>query len=225
MASYSSNNNNNNINNSEPQETETERWKSERPSSRTAVPGCLATFWAEVNPCQDWYLVSDTVTGRKLDVQHTFGPVGRYALLLKLLGTGFCISTLIYSLIDAVNSSVSSWFWWFAYYPNWSIIISCLYQILSFSNSLFSERITQPPARVTGCCKVTWILFSMASNANLVAVLVFWLLLYNPNDESSTSAINYLNIARYVPYVYAFSFFHHTQLLGCCCCWHVYQNL
>jgi hypothetical protein len=194
-------NNNNNSYESDVSNGNMERWKSE-PQQRPRAPGCLPTILAEMNPCQDWYLVRDTVTGRKLDVQHTFGPVGRYALLLKLLGTCFCLSTLVYSILMMSSDTTTTHYWWswLAYYSSWGMIFSCLYQMLSFSNSLFSERITQPPERVTGCPKATWILFCLAVNANLVGVVLYWVLVYDPtaSPDAKASAINYLNIARYV---------------------------
>jgi hypothetical protein len=177
---------------------------SSSPNRTTAPPGFWATlltefvfFYRDDDHDSGWYSVRDTVTGRRLDIAASFAPKPTAVVLtLKLLSTLLVLGTIAYSLwdfhllqeSDDNGAAQDDLYFWLSYFTNWSLIVAAVYQVLSLCNTLcfstdLSRRAFASPSvqRVTGRVQWTWIFFTMALHAQVLAACMFWIAWFQPS--------------------------------------------
>lgn len=136
---------------------------------------CGQRFLSELNPCQDWFLVADSVTGRRIDIPESFAAEDWASVTWKLIAMGTTLATLLFRWIESDSPEYFILRW-----NNWGLFWSFVYLMFSLINStILARRIEQPPERVTGITKVTWIFFTFASHATIVSTIVYWAFDYN----------------------------------------------
>ena len=162
------------------------------PKKVEKTAGCCASFRAELNPCQPWFLVMDS-SGRKIDIPESFAPSGPMTMIGKAITLGVGLATLFVSLAET-----SSLKFYFAYFTHISLLLTIIYLLLSFVNSLCPSRIQQPRERVTGMAKLTWIFFVMGVHAQFMASLLYWTTVYVPAETEMTfSAVGSHGVAMF----------------------------
>jgi hypothetical protein len=137
---------------------------------------CCVRFKAEIHPCQDWFLVADSGSSRKLDIPESFAPEGKRVILWKTLATGLTIGTLLYTWTETGNPD-----FYLAYVTSWSLLASSLYMTLSFFNTILASRTPQPPERATGRIKATWIFYVLATHGEMIVTVLYWWAEYTPD--------------------------------------------
>jgi hypothetical protein len=214
-ASYTSGNNNNNILGQQRASLQSQQ------SRNRAAPGFFATLLAEFvyfYRHDSWYSVRDTVTGRRLDIAASFAPQPTpLVLTVKLTSTMLVLGTIAYSLWDFYllrdNNAAQDLVFWLSYFTNWSLTMAAVYQLFSFANTLcfssgLSRRAYALPQveRVTGRVQWTWIFFTLALHAQVLAACMFWIAWFQPshykhvamttgNATSSSSSSSFLEDA------------------------------
>ena len=126
---------------------------SRAPQRIEKTAGCCASYWAEINPFQPWFLVQDS-SGYKIDIPEAFAPAGPMTIIGKLITTGIALATFVVGLF-----STSSIIFFFAYWTNVTLVLTIFYLLLSFVNTMHPSQIQQPLESVRGRAKWTWILF------------------------------------------------------------------
>ena len=129
---------------------------------------CLDRFASEVNPCQDWYCVSES--DGTFDVEKTFAPCSTKAVALKFVALVYVTFVFVYSLWDADDRAI-----WFGLLTNITLLFSVIYIWLSFVNSVIG--VEQPRSHrdsVSGLVSAQWYMFHVAMHSKLVVVLLYW---------------------------------------------------
>ena len=149
------------------------------------APGCLPTFWSELNPCQTWYSAKDKVTKRVIDIPATFSPTGLHTVGFKFLLTAGALGILAYCFAE--NDDKLFFFSKFTYI---ALIIQCMYHLLSFFNSTCPTlRQPEEEAPVRGRAKLTWWFFNMSLHASIIAAILFWAMDYEKGDKITLAKI------------------------------------
>jgi hypothetical protein len=153
---------------------------------RTIIPvGCSARCGHERNPCQDWFTVADE--NNVIDVEASFAPSNRLAVLLKLLATVYISFVWAYEWSGEDHRE-----FWFAYLSNWALSFSVVYTWLSLINSLLGvEQPRRHTDNVIGRVAAQWYMFNLAILASIFALVLWWVDVY----ESSETSINLMNLS------------------------------
>jgi hypothetical protein len=139
---------------------------------------------------------------RLLNVPATFSPRGVVAFVIKLLLLGLSVTSMILAVMYTRGSSLL----FVAYLTNWALIWTVLYSLLSFCNSV--RKIKQPssssssssPRTTTGGgsdaagfvgvrAAATWLLFTLAAHTQMMASLLYWALVHQPEWGCSFGTI------------------------------------
>src|SRR3569832_2367841 len=96
---------------------------------------------------------------------------------------GFSVASLIYTWV--INAYPA---FYLAYLTNWSLILSVSYFLLSIINTMLAAWTPQPPDTLPCCSRIrwTWILYEVALHSEILVVILFWALLYEPGVTSLT---------------------------------------
>eukprot|EP00977_Amphora_coffeiformis_P010381 scaffold2429_cov165-Amphora_coffeaeformis.AAC.9 len=145
------------------------------------APGCLPTFWSEINPCQTWYSAVDKVTKRVIDIPATFAPTGLHVVSVKFLLTAGAFGILAYCFLKTDDK-----LYFFSKFTYIALILQCMYHFMSFFNSMCPTlRQPEEEAPVRGRAKLTWWLFNMSLHASIFAAILFWAMDFEKGDKVS----------------------------------------
>ena len=123
---------------------------------------------------------------RVIDIPASFSPMGVITQLAKTVTMGTGIFTLYWGLGRDLRV------FWLAYLTHWALTFAILYLLLSFLNSFIS--VTQPPPLQTQVgfrVKLTWILFTIACNLQIVVTVAYWFVIYDGTTMSSYSILSH----------------------------------
>lgn len=93
-------------------------------------------------------------SGYKIDIPESFAPEGPMTIIGKLITTGMALATLFVALLETPSVR-----FFFAYFTSVSLVLTIIYLLFSFVNTVFPARIQQPSEDVVGRAKWTWIFF------------------------------------------------------------------
>lgn len=114
---------------------------------------------------------SDSSNPQQLDLHATFAPRGVLIFIWKAIVAIFVIATFVYTLVDSQYRG-----FYFAYVTNWSLLVSCVYVILSLFNSCCVSHRQHPGERqrIGTITALTWISYVIASHAEPLVTIFFW---------------------------------------------------
>jgi hypothetical protein len=146
-------------------------------------------FTAELNPCgkAGWFTITDPATGRDIDVKKSFayipfdGNVVWY--LATLLWKVIIVAFAWISFAQGISIRDIPIFF-FAYLSNWGVTTCCIYLTFSLINCLLVRKTSQPEknTKLTWRVYITWLAFVIGIHTTSVATLLFWNLLYDPDE-------------------------------------------
>jgi len=175
-------------------------------------PGCCSRLRSELR-CSYPLFSLEEQGGRVLDVKGTFAPTlcnSLWAsLVVRLALFGLCLAGMIYSIAVAWNPLDGNKVSWVFFLTHWTLTITVLYFVLMTALHLSAIRskdgedggrfLYQPSGpsegqTVTGkLVRFTWALYAIAMPANIIVVLLYWTLDYEPG----VSTIDFHNIFRH----------------------------
>ena len=123
---------------------------------------------------------------RIIDIPASFSPMGVFPQLCKTVTLGMGLFTLYWGLGRDLRV------FWLAYLTHWALTFAILYLLASFMNSFVS--VSQPPplqTRVGMRVKLTWILFTIACNLQIVVTVAYWFVIYDGSSMSSYSVLSH----------------------------------
>jgi hypothetical protein len=160
-----------------------EFWQTPEESIDATSKSCFALCKAEMNPCQPFFPVADS-TGRKMDVRASFAPATKVALLWKICATSAALFTVVYTWVEASTPS-----FYLAYLTYWSLVVAAFYLFSSLVKTCRSEHLQQPPDEAPWQIAFTWLLFSIAAHAEFFVTILYWVLVYNPDNSLTYSNV------------------------------------
>ena len=143
--------------------------------------GCCSRWRRELNPCQDWFSVHDEGEDRVLDVPASFAPSSVWSVLLKLLAVSYITFTFVHAVYTSDHRDIH-----FAYLTYWALTLTVLYVWTSIYNSIRGAE--QPPllSNVSFRIRLQWYLFNLALNTDLLVVLLYWTVDFEPGETTLT---------------------------------------
>ena len=171
-------------------------------------PGCCGRLRSELR-CSYPLFSLEEQGGRALDVKGTFAPTlcnSMWAsLAVRVALFGLCLAGMIYSIAVAWNpldGKVS----WVYFLTHWTLTITVLYFVLVTTLHISAMRtkdgedgvrfLYQPsgPSEVPSkLVRFTWAIYAIAMPANIIVVLLYWTLDYQPG----VSSVDFHNIFRH----------------------------
>ena len=148
---------------------------------------CCGRCRAELNPCQDHFLVRDAATGRDLDIPESFAPpLTAFTLAYKLVGVGVSLVTLVWGWLDAAKH------FYLAFLTHWTVVFCAIYFLLSLWNTIMAER---TPQVVSLRIKWTWVMAQVAATLEAVVVFNYWYQLHDWDEP--TDNLTFLNLSAH----------------------------
>lgn len=121
--------------------------------------------------------------GKTIDLERTFRPCPHLLTGAKLSFLVWSLQVLIATLIDFLEPKS----FWLAYLTHWGLLLSVLYQTLSFSRMILP--VSQEP--VGFLTRFAWGTFTTAANVEVIITLLYWTLDYKGGP------VTYLNIMKH----------------------------
>jgi hypothetical protein len=159
-------------------------------------------FRAEINPCTkySWFSTTDPASGRTIDIKESFAyipfnnsttsNINILAFIVTILWKLVIVTIGWTSLVLGITNrkdTIPGFF--FAYLSNWGVTMCCIYLTFSLVNCVLRisrKQQQQVEQEITDVVSwrifVTWISFIIGIHTTAVATLLFWILIYDPND-------------------------------------------
>lgn len=130
---------------------------------------------------------TDPFTDQPLDGPNTVGPSTRGVLLIKSIILGWSLSVFVTGIITYSYPA-----FYFAYLTNDTLVVTCVYFLTSWLNTLHYTCFTFPGnnTQFTAFHKLTWGLFALAAPAEIVVTVGYWTLVW----DGTSSAFTYRNL-------------------------------
>jgi hypothetical protein len=121
---------------------------------------------------------SRDANGREIDIVRSFSPKGVLPKLWKVAVWA------VQFLTFAMHENGGGFF--FAYATNWALVLATFYSCFSLINSIFStQQPTSVDSRVGVRVHISWILFLLAANSEMMVTILFWAMLYKGGVPST----------------------------------------
>ena len=142
-------------------------------------PSCCFRFRQEVNPCQDWFTVTDVGSGRKIHVQRSFAPDTWFAFGFKLLAASLVTIAFTISWVESTDTD-----FYLAYLSSWSMLVTVAALWTSWINTILASKTAQPPETVGFRIRLAWTLFTIALHSEIVVTILYWAYVYDAQVET-----------------------------------------
>ncbi|CAB9516478.1 expressed unknown protein [Seminavis robusta] len=128
------------------------------------------------------------VTGQVLNGPNSFAPAGLCTLLAKTIVMSWSMSLFVIGLLSRSEPPMA---FFFAYLTNITLLIACLYLLLSWWNSLLSTICTSTTTNIGWMHHISWALFAVAAPGEIIVTVGYWTMDW---DGKLTTLLDYYNI-------------------------------
>ena len=157
-------------------------------ASTSASCCCTLSRW-RAEYALGWFSVED-FNGKTIDTQRTFCPRPRWIVVpLKVFFFATTLSVIVYNILTIQYSPKP---FWLAWYTNWTVLVVLFYQQLSAMTVLCTQL--PHPTQPTPLLKATWLTYPWAATTSLAATILYWLLVYNPEDDDK---LTFLTVVKH----------------------------
>ena len=153
--------------------------------------GCFYRFQQELK-CSYGFFSLDELNGTVLDVKNTFAPGPKLWCVLvlgRILLAAAAIFAMVYSI---VNYPAENRWIWMGFLTHWTVVVTIAYLAIILAVTLSPKALRQPangrPPSVL--VRLAWAFYSLALPMNVLVVLLYWTLDYQPGQTIHFSTIS-----------------------------------
>ena len=153
--------------------------------------GCCYRFRQELR-CSYGFFSLDELNGTVLDVKNTFAPGPKLwpvLVLGRILLAAAAIFAMVYSIVN--YPSENRWIW-MGFLTHWTVVVTIAYLAIILAVTLSPKALAQPAngKPPTVLVRLAWAFYSLALPMNVLVVLLYWTLDYQPGQAINFSTIS-----------------------------------
>ena len=150
--------------------------------------GCFYRFRQELK-CAYGFFSLDEHDGTVLCVKNTFAPDPiAWTILARIILSCLTIAAMTYSIIN--YPSENRWIW-MGFLTHWTVVLTIAYFAIALAVSLSPWAVEQPrhgePPNIL--VRFAWAFYSLVLPMNIVVVLLYWALDYEPGETTITFVV------------------------------------
>jgi len=159
------------------------------PTLKEAEPDPCCTRCGSECMYPGWFSIQEGQ--RTIDIPASFGPTSLTARLIKFVLMVWFIASLAYKWSLPRYQEYPAFF--LSYLTHWGLILSSLWLVVSFINSLVPpSQPTRPSDPISLWTKFSWLLFTVAAHFTLIVVAMYWILDYRGQTLDYTNLFSHI---------------------------------